>query len=381
MEILFCLVFTVELVMRLKVYRKTYFQMSDWKFNIFDCVLVFAQLIELLLEAIRSSQIISVNLTFMRTLRIIRLIRILRTARVMHLASGIRTLVSSISASLRSLAWTICLLTLMLYTLSVGLTSMVADVPDSASTEALDLYYGSIGTSALTLFQAITGGLDWRDPLVPLMDGIGTSMAALYTLYIAFSIIALMNTITGVFIETALSSAKEDHEQYMVNSLIELFKESAGGYDGSLTFNCFEKQMTNPQMREFFKFIDVDPCEARSVFKLLDIDDSDSLDASEFLAGCLRLRGPAKSLDMALLVRELLDLTRWFEARTERFEEIIGEGHLQGGGRRNSLDDLQFADPDIGGGKAPQPEERQVLRLAGQYALDNRSLKELPTEM
>ena len=34
------------------------------------------------------------------------------------------------------------------------------------------------------------------------------------------------------------------------------------------------------------------------VFKILDLDDDGTLDADEFLSGCLRLRGAAKALDV-----------------------------------------------------------------------------------
>merc|ERR1712228_849165 len=60
-----------------------------------------------------------------------------------------------------------------------------------------------------------------------------------------------------------------------------------------------------PQMQEFFKAIDVDQSEAKGLFHLLDLDNSGSVSAEEFINGCLRLRGPAKSLDLALLIQEV----------------------------------------------------------------------------
>lgn len=40
------------------------------------------------------------------------------------------------------------------------------------------------------------------------------------------------------------------------------------------------------------------------VFKILDLDDDGALDADEFLSGCLRLRGPAKTLDVLVARRK-----------------------------------------------------------------------------
>merc|ERR1712151_485740 len=92
----------------------------------------------------------------------------------------------------------------------------------------------------------------------------------------------------------------------MINNVRELFMELDGGVKGaSMDWDCFEKKLDTPQMQEFFKAIDVDQSEAKGLFRLLDLDDSGSVNAEEFLSGCLRLRGPAKALDLALLIREV----------------------------------------------------------------------------
>ena len=42
--------------------------------------------------------------------------------------------------------------------------------------------------------------------------------------------------------------------------------------------------------------------QARGLFNLLDADDSGSISVKEFIQGCLRLRGQAKSIDVATLI-------------------------------------------------------------------------------
>merc|ERR1712014_174358 len=65
-------------------------------------------------------------------------------------------------------------------------------------------------------------------------------------------------------------------------------------------------------MNEYFKTIDVDPSEAKGLFELLDTDNSGGVDTSEMVNGFLRLRGPAKALDIALLIREFTKYQRQF---------------------------------------------------------------------
>merc|ERR1719498_1208064 len=85
----------------------------------------------------------------------------------------------------------------------------------------------------------------------------------------------------------------------------EVFREANGGISGVMTWKTFESQLDKPNMQAYFRAIDVDPSEAKGLFRLLDLDGSGSIDAEEFLSGCLRLRGPAKALDLAILMHEV----------------------------------------------------------------------------
>merc|ERR1719199_1840014 len=89
----------------------------------------------------------------------------------------------------------------------------------------------------------------------------------------------------------------------------EVFREANGGITGVMTWEMFESQLDKRNMQEYFRAIDVDPSEARGLFRLLDLDGSGAIDAEEFLSGCLRLRGPAKALDLALLMHEVAQIS------------------------------------------------------------------------
>merc|ERR1712232_1400200 len=165
----------------------------------------------------------------------------------------------------------------------------------------------------MSMFQAITGGVDWGQPLEPLVSHVSPAMAFLFSFYIAFSILAMLNVVTGVFVESVLASAKKDKDLFMVNNARELFQtdlEDHTGLHSAMTWEVFEGKMDAPQMQEFFKAIDVHPSEAKGLFDLLDLDNSGSISADEFLNGCFRLRGAAKALDLALLIQEVRQMDR-----------------------------------------------------------------------
>merc|ERR1712183_1207456 len=75
-------------------------------------------------------------------------------------------------------------------------------------------------------------------------------------------------------------------------------------------WHMFEGLLDTSQMKEAFKAINVDPSEAKGLFKLLDMNNSGVVDAEEFLCGCMKLRGPAKALDLAILSREVRGMER-----------------------------------------------------------------------
>merc|ERR1712048_972640 len=62
--------------------------------------------------------------------------------------------------------------------------------------------------------------------------------------------------------------------------------------------------MDDGDVSAFFILLDVDPSDAYALFKLLDDDGSGTIDADEFVDGCLRLQGQAKSIDLAKVRHE-----------------------------------------------------------------------------
>ncbi|CAJ1444361.1 unnamed protein product [Effrenium voratum] len=133
------------------------------------------------------------NLGFMRVMRILRLLRIMRLVRILQFVNELRTMVMSVANSMRSLVWTLLLMLLMKYIIGVYLCQIVADtgIENSANlTPDLVEYYGSLPRAVLSLYQAMTGGVDWNDLSKPL-ETISPVMQLVFALYIAFAAAAL----------------------------------------------------------------------------------------------------------------------------------------------------------------------------------------------
>lgn len=185
LEAIMCGIFTVELLLRIFAYRSRIFTMSGWQWNIFDSIIVGVQVSEQIITFATRDDRALMNFSVARVIRSLRLIRLLRVARVLRGIGELRILVLSIMSAMQSLAWTVVLLTLMIYTLAIYLTQMVIDCqatlePDSKWTEVLNQYYGSVPSAMLSLFMSLTGGLDWVVVCQPLMETISPVMGLLF---------------------------------------------------------------------------------------------------------------------------------------------------------------------------------------------------------
>merc|ERR1711879_229090 len=100
------------------------------------------------------------------------------------------------------------------------------------------------------------------------------------------------------------------------------------------TYADFERAIQNINMTRFFEAVGLDPSEAKNLFDLLDISIDGTISAEEFLQGCLRLHGPAKSLDLLVLAR---DVTQLFDVSSERWKATVLSKEQPGKGSCSAL--------------------------------------------
>jgi len=131
-------------------------------------------------------------------------------------------------------------------------------------------------------------------------------------MFISFAILAVLNIVTGVFVDTAMQSSKNDRECIIQEELKDaeayranmatMFRELDSDESGTIGLNEFEAALEDRRMVMYFKALQLDITDARSLFLLLDKDREGSISIDEFLNGCTKLRGEAKSLDIAKII-------------------------------------------------------------------------------
>lgn len=354
---LYAAIFLVELILRLLAEGTYFCWSSQWHWNFLDVFLVVASLFEVvteLLAALDSSNSSMQNMSNVRIIRVVRIARVMRIFRILRVVRfirGLRTLLFSIMCTLKSLVWAMLLLIIIMYVFGIIFTQAISDhlveadenaaqEDESPHNQLLRQHYGSLTTSMYTLFESVAGGLSWGAMTQPL-NTVGIMCNVVFTVYVAFVYFAVLNVVTGVFCHAAIESAQHDQDmviqqelanrQRYIQKVKQLFEDLDTDSSGTITLNEFESHFQDESVQAYFHSLDLDPKDAWTLFKLLDSHCTHQVDIEEFAIGCLRLRGPAKRIDIEKLMydhqRMLRGLSAFSSLVEHKLQIISGDTH------------------------------------------------------
>lgn len=358
LNIVYTVLFTIELSLKIMAHGFCHvFTGPDWKWYMFDAFIVVSSLADVatttttsIAQQGDSEQVSMSHLRVFRILRIARVMRGIRVMRIVRFFSSLRALLLSIVNTIRSLVWTLVLILVLSFSIGVAFTSLVTDycreqtvlasgdpnaVPVCHGT--MELYWSSLPGSMLTLFQSITGGLDWGNTVPPLLE-ISILLVICLTTYIGFMAFAVLNVVTGIFCNTAIESANADKELAVMTQLANqkqyaesirgIFQEIDQHGTEEITIDEFQRGMQNEKLAAYFASVDIDVSDAWTLFSLIDGDRSGVIDIEEFVAGCIQLRGSAKAIHIARINYEHKITKQMLKELQETVREI-GEAMQQ----------------------------------------------------
>lgn len=276
----------------------------------FDVAIYCCQLVEVVIALYEGLASSSQNLGSVGLVRTLRVLRVLRIARALRFLEELRTIVFSIMGSLQQTFWTLVLFFIIIYVVGIFLTmAMLNQRMHDGITEdhydMLHLRFGSLSRSGLTLLASLIGGIDWDEVAQPLLREISPTMGALFVLYIAFMVLAVMNVVTGVFVQSVRERASKERDRNAVFRIRQIFQRLDEDGTGMLSWETLSESFKDEAVLNTFSTLGVEREDLRVLFKLLDFDFSGVINAEEFFQGCLRLRGPAKALDVVLILQEM----------------------------------------------------------------------------
>merc|ERR1712007_363213 len=208
-----------EFCLKIFAYRLYFFTCGEWKWNLLDAVLAIFSVYDAVLSALPLGLPVfpensAGNGLFLRLLRLFRVTKILRAFRIMRFFPELRVMLNCIVSSITTLFWCSATLAIFYYIFAIvfmhATVVYLADpVADTRIQDALLSQWGSVFQAMVSLFQASTGGMDWGE-LGENIRAVSLGYFLLLLFFIGFMIFAVLNILTGVFVDKALEISQDD---------------------------------------------------------------------------------------------------------------------------------------------------------------------------
>mmetsp|Transcript_43517 Transcript_43517/g.100162 ORF Transcript_43517/g.100162 Transcript_43517/m.100162 type:complete len:620 (+) Transcript_43517:34-1893(+) len=329
--------FMVELLLRIISERLSFLFGEEWRWNLFDAVVVMFSVVDSIVDLLNVSAgeqpddgLLS-SPGYLRVLKTFRMVRVLRIIRVLRFFRELRRMCMSIASAMVSLAWALVFLYLIIYIFAIffmqaGIDALTLDdestilnSTDAAAFEEWERirsdwrkWYGSLGGSLFTLTKAISGGDDWGSMTDPLRAESPFYVIA-FMFFVLFVVIGVLNVLTGVFLGSAAEVLLKDRDwvteaesikaETFAKNFYSLFQEMDLSRDGKLHWNEFSHALTRKETQAFFVANGLDLTDAHLVFSLI-AGESSVIAVDDFVTGCSKMKGTAKSVQMISLFRE-----------------------------------------------------------------------------
>eukprot|EP00415_Alexandrium_ostenfeldii_P000570 UN0570 len=286
--------------------------------------------------ALQSSDVLG-NLSVLRVLRVVRVVRVARVIRIMKFFRELRIMIFSILRSMKSLLWVLIVLAMTFFVFGVTFTVAASGEMNTSAkwrdpvNDDLRMFFGTLDRSSLSLFMAMSGGIDWSETYGALKNLPGF-YRYVFLLYISFCTFAVVNIVTGVFVEHAMQSNSLDRDitvqeeleskKEYLRSMRQIFEEMDDDDTGSITLEEFEAKLGDERVVAYFNAMKLDVSNARRLFWLIDRDHSQEVDIDEFLTGVYNLQGESRALDTKLMQCEVRFLQENFMTVADTLNRI-----------------------------------------------------------
>jgi hypothetical protein len=317
---LFCnAFFLVELLMRIYVDRLKFFTSQGWRWNLFDTLLVVLSGVDAIVQYGYDSDGSSIA----SRMKTIKMLRIARVCRVFRFFSELRLLALMILDCFKSLAWALCMLLIIMYVFAILFTQDVAihmaqlREASSLADPVLAEHFGDLFATLSSLFHSILNGISWYTLTTALKYN--PAMTALFFFYTSFVLVAVLNIITGVFVNEAVQTTLSQREflvekqilqkQRWCREMKELFMSLDTDGSGGMSLEEIQECLSDARVESYFQALGLEPHDAEQLFFHLDRDLSGEVSLDEFLQGCLRLKGEARSIDVYSVMHDVRALT------------------------------------------------------------------------
>jgi len=310
----FTFAFALELVLRVVHMRWFFIFGAGHHWNFLDVLFVTAGLLEMAVDGGESFEV-----NYLRALRLLRLLRAATLLRSEPIFGRLRLMLLALGGCLQSLLWVVVLLAFSMYLFAVVFLNTATSYVRSSPEEDLDFdtvttFFGSMQMTLLTLSMSVLGGVSWWEVERTFLN-VSPFCSVLLLVYVALMVLALLNIVTGVFVNDSIDVAQNDHDirttmemqhkRELVHGLKLLFKDIDLRGSGHVTLQEFTSALEKEEVQVLFSALGLDVSDAIGVFHVLDADENNVLEIDEFVMGCQGFKGTATALDLVHLTSEV----------------------------------------------------------------------------
>jgi len=185
----------------------------------------------------------------------------------------------------------------------IRVSAGVEDMPDRG--RAMTEYYGSLDRTLLALYKTLSDGVHWGTLQDSMTSHAASWVNVFFVLYSGLSAFAVLNIVTGFFVDTSLRAAEASRKEHLLSKVIDSMKRIDCDHSNTISLEEFMAGVEDPAMLLFLEAVDLMPQDADKLFKLMDTDDSGLVDQEELIASCIRLTGQAKSFELAAFMDQV----------------------------------------------------------------------------
>jgi len=199
---------------------------------------------------------------------------------------------------------------------------------NDSNADLIDMY-GSLVQTMYTMIQAISGGNDWANLAKPL-EMISPIYVIVFMLYVLFVTFGVLNVLTGVFLESAgeimdrdlVAQAEFARRETFCQEMHSMFDHIDRNHTGTISWDKFHDALSDETVKSFFTCQQLEAIDAHVLFTLI-AQDRVEIDISEFIMGCWRMAGNARTMHFTMVQQDFSSWRRAVDLRVKALREQL----------------------------------------------------------
>jgi len=312
-EITFGIIFSVEVLAKILILRNRF--CTAW--NIFDLVVVCTAWFEMAADFE-----FPINPMLLRLARLLRLVKAFKGLSSMELFENLFLMIRGLKAGIPVLLWVIILLLPMLTCNALFMIYMVADFLVDESKPMADRlkcyqYFGTFSNAMVTMFEITFA--NWATVSRFTYHRVNGRLTVYLMMYKLVMGIAVLRVVYGVYLHVTFACATADDAILVAQKKREdsrqdsklrgflmrhVFTDGNNAENDQISREDFIQVFAEPNLKDWLSgILGLDVDNADLFFDLLDADKDGALCIDEIVAGSLKLKGTARSMDVLALLR------------------------------------------------------------------------------